>query len=76
MQLAKLDSYDSEVLPGVIKISLVNTNDPDLVDILSEIENSGGKIYVDGCYYWYSNKYEIITEHGETYLELHVVEAA
>ncbi len=49
--LAKLDRYDYELLPGVVKIRMESTKDPTMVDILSDIDRSNGKIYVEGYYF-------------------------
>jgi hypothetical protein len=75
MELAKLDAYDYTILPGVIQIRISSTNDPDLVDIMSEITRSN-KIYIDGLYYRYLDRYEIVKQWQDIYLELHVVEIA
>lgn len=71
-KLAKLDTYDYEILPGMIRIKLTRTNDPILVDILSDIRNSNGRVYVEDNYYLYSDKYEIVKDGKVSYLELHV----
>lgn len=77
MGLAKLDGYDYILLPGVIRINVSGTNDPDLVDIMSEVERSDGNIYVEGRYYRYLNNYGIFSNRASNpYLELHVVEIA
>ena len=73
--LTKLDTYDYVALPGVIQVSLTGTNDPILVDILSELDKSNGKIYVEGCYYLFLG-YEIHNVQGHTVLDLQVVETA
>jgi hypothetical protein len=74
MNLTKLDKYDYELLQGIIRIRLVGTNDPDLVDIMSEINRSMGRIYVEGRYYSYSDNYRIYSAHGESYIDLYVKE--
>lgn len=74
MELAKLDSYDYQILPGLIRIFVDGVNDPDLVDIMSEIQNSGGSIYIDGIYYIYLDNYCIIDTPEASYLDLFVVE--
>jgi hypothetical protein len=74
MKVTKLDSYDYIVLPGIVRVFLTSQNDPDLVDIMSEIQNSNGKIHIDGAYYMYLDDYEIVTKSGETYVSLKVVE--
>lgn len=71
--ITKLDTYDYIILPGVIRIKIKSNTDPILVDVLSEIENSNGKIYVDGNYYQYLEMYYIYTSEKESYLELEVV---
>lgn len=72
MKLAKLDTYDYELLPGVIRISINGTTDPDIVDIMSEIQATDGRIYVEGYHYSYLNNYRL----GPAYIELDVVEVA
>jgi hypothetical protein len=74
MALAKLDAYDYTILPGVIRIAITSTNDPDLVDILSEISRFDGRIYVEGCRYSYLDNYRLYTVDGESFIELDVVE--
>jgi len=71
--ITKLDTYDYIILPGVIRIKIKSNTDPILVDVLSEIENSNGNIYVDGNYYQYLEMYHIYTSEKESYLELEVV---
>ena len=70
MKLAKLDSYKYELLPGVIRISINGTRDPDIVDIMSEIQATDGRIYVEGYHYSYLNNYRLYPE----FMELDVVE--
>lgn len=72
--LTKLDMYDYSMGPGVIWIKLNKTNDPILVDIMSDIHNSSGKIYLDDRYYEYKNEHNIIKRNNDVYLELHVVQ--
>lgn len=72
MEWTKLDNYDFEVLPGVITIKLCGTNDPDLVDIMSEIDRSGGKIYLDGNRYQYANRYEILGQGKDAFIDIYV----
>lgn len=71
--LTKLDNYDYIVLPGHIRIKVSATNDPVLVDILSEIHNSNGRIYVDGDYYLYLDEYDVFTDDVGIYMDLRVV---
>ncbi len=71
-KLAKLDPYNYKIIPGKIRIKLSKTNDPILVDIMSDIRNSRGKIYVEGDFYTYSDKYEIVKRGEYVFLELHV----
>ena len=73
MSLAKMDLYDYVILPGIIRIALSATNDPTLVDILSEIEAARGRIYADGHYYEFIN-YDIYTQSGNVFMDLQVVE--
>jgi hypothetical protein len=72
-KLAKLDSYNYKIAPGIIRIKLRRTSDPILVDIMSDIHNSRGKVYVEGHYYEY-NRYEVVTRRNNIFLELHVTE--
>ena len=74
MGLTKLDSYDYLLLPGVIRIELDNTNDPDVVDILSEINRSEGRIYVEGYRYLYLDNYRLFQVDQQAFIELDVVE--
>jgi hypothetical protein len=76
INITKLDNYDYDISPGVIRIKLTSTNDPDLVDILSEINRSNGRIYVDGFRYLYSNNYRLFAKGSEAFIELDVVETA
>lgn len=71
--LAKLDTYDYFILPGVIQVSLTGTNDPIMVDILAEVEQSNGRVYVEGCYYLFMG-WKVARTNGKAYLELQVVE--
>ena len=73
MVLAKIDMYEYMVLPGVIQISLDGTNDPIMVDILSEIDKSNGKIYADGDFYLFLG-YDIYTEDTKSFMDLKVVQ--
>lgn len=73
MGLAKLDAYDYVILPGIIRIRLTATNDPDIVDIMSEINSTGGSIYLEGYRYTYLDRYHIYTLRNTAYLELEVV---
>lgn len=73
MPLTKIDMYDYIVLPGIIQISLDGTNDPIMVDILSEIDNSRGKIYADGSYYEFLG-YKIYNQNERAFLDLEVVQ--
>lgn len=74
--LAKLDAYDYMVLPGVIRIELSTFTDPDLVDILSEIERNDNNVYVEGVFYKFLGGHSVY-ENEETNgvcLDLDVVE--
>lgn len=73
-KVAKLDMYDVFLLPGIILVKLTRINDPILVDIMSDIHNSDNRIHVDGHYYKYNDRYEIVRQHNDVYLELHVTE--
>lgn len=74
MSLAKLDAYDYSLEPGVIRIQLTGTNDPDLVDIMSEINRAHGKIYIEGLRYTYMNNYRIFNRGLSAFVELDVAE--
>jgi len=78
MGLAKLDTYDYTILPGAIRIRISSTKDPDIVDILSEIERFNGKIYVEDGHYNFLKKYRFIgtMASGEIYMELDVERTA
>ena len=76
MLLTKLDAYDYLLLPGIIRVELEATNDPVIVDILSEIENSNGNIYVEREYYSFLDVYDIFKENGKTYMDLQVIKTA
>jgi hypothetical protein len=72
MGLAKLDSYDYTLYNGTIRIYVAGTNDPSLVDILSDISRAEGKIYVEGEYYLYLDNYRLIKDGRQTYMEIDV----
>lgn len=76
MSLTKLDHYDYILLPGVIRIKLDATNDPSLVDIMSELDRAGNRVYVEGNYYTYLDEYYIHEDPVErqVYLDLKVVQ--
>lgn len=75
MKLAKLDGYNYLMLPGVIRITIDGVKDPDLVDIMSEIQRADNNIYVEGRYYRYLDEYHInTTGNTQPYLELQVEE--
>ena len=71
MESVKLDAYDYRVYSGIIEIQLCGTNDPDLVDIMSEIELAGGRIYLDGVRHRYQH-YKIVGRGKGARLELYV----
>lgn len=66
--------YDYVILPGVIRIQVTGTNDPDLVDILSEIERANGSIYVEGRFFDYLDSFNIFGEGNEWFIDLEVLE--
>lgn len=72
MGWTKLDSYNYELYPGVISIKLTGTNDPDLVDIMSEINRSEGKIYLEGQRYMYTDKYKIMGRGNSSFIDIYV----
>ena len=72
MDWTKLDSYDYSLHPGIISIRLAGTNDPDLVDIMSEIDRSNGRIYIDGQRFLYLDDYRILSKGTDSSIELYV----
>lgn len=72
MEWTKLDNYKCTVLPGIISVELIGRNDPDLVDIMSEINRSEGKIYLDGKRYLYMDRYVIGGRGKSSYIDLYV----
>lgn len=75
LKLAKLDAYDYSLDEGVIRIRLSGTNDPSLVDIMSEINQAENRIYIEGLRFIYKGKHRIFNRGGiETYVELEVSE--
>lgn len=77
MSLAKLDTYDYQLSPGVVQIRVDSTRDPIIADILSEIERFNGRVYVEGFYYIMAG-YEIITQRhpgAPVYLNIYVTSA-
>lgn len=74
MSFTKLDTYDYDIQGNVIRIALVGSNDPTLVDVLSELDESNGHIYVEGRRYIFAG-YEIIKSHvSGNFLDLYVAE--
>lgn len=72
--MTKLDRYDYDISFNVIRINLTGTNDPDLVDIMSEINRSNGRIYVEGRQFDYVD-YHIGTDNqGRAFIDLDVRE--
>lgn len=71
MELTKVDAYDYTLIPGVVQVYLEGTNDPTLVDILSELDRSNGRLYVEGQYFLYTG-YDIVKHQGSTFLNLSV----
>lgn len=69
--LAKLDTYEYCLLPGVIRIALDRTNDPIIVDILSEIDRAKGRVYVEGQYFMMYG-YDVYDINNQVYLDLEV----
>lgn len=74
MKMAKLDAYDYTLLPGVIRIRVCGTNDPELVDIMSEISRANNKIHIEGLFYTYMDNYRIFKRGDHAYVELDVAE--
>lgn len=54
MPITKIDSYDFRIVDDGIEISIDGTNDPTLVDILSELDRTNGRLYVDGEHYLFT----------------------
>ena len=76
MRLTKLDRYDYDILSGTIRIRLCGTNDPDLVDIMSEIMRSDGRIYIEGRHFRYLDDYRIHGDCDESFIDLQVKEVS
>lgn len=74
MIVTKLDNYDYEIFPGIIRIFLSGMNDPDLVDIMSEIHRSEGRIYINGNRYLYLDNYKLISQSDKSFIDLDVEE--
>lgn len=78
MPYAKLDHYNYDLLGDgkfvTIRIRLCGTKDPDLVDIMSEIDRNNGRIYVEGRRFIYSNDYSIHGDYRNAYLDIQVEE--
>lgn len=77
MPYAKLDHYNYDILGDgnevIIRIKLCGTRDPDLVDIMSEIDRHHGRIYVEGHRYLYTNDYNIEGDYKVAHLDIKVV---
>lgn len=72
-KLAKLDTFDYDLLPGIIRIKMTSTRDAWIHDIIHEIDKSDGNIYVEGERYTFL-EYEITQlSPNEVYLDLRVV---
>lgn len=70
---SKLDIYDYLLMPGVIRIRICGASDPILVDVLSELDKTEGRIYVEGLRFKYLDSYKIILEENESFLDLDVM---
>lgn len=70
MNLTKLDSYDYTLKDSTVYIRLDGNTDPTMVDILSELDRSNGRFYVEGGYYLQTG-YDILHLPTGTYLALH-----
>ena len=73
MNLTKLDNYEVYILPGVIRVKLGNTVDPQSADILSEISRSDDNIYYNSEYFEFLGDSRIVQDVDGVYLELDVV---
>lgn len=72
MNLTKLDTYDYEVGDRYINIRIDDFSDPTIVDILSELDRSNGRVYVEGEYFLQTG-YELKHHKGDVpYLTLYV----
>ena len=74
MKWTKLDRYNYDIFSGYVRIRLCGTNDPDLVDIMSEIARSNGMIYIEGRRFEYLDKYQIHGNYEESFIDLDVKE--
>lgn len=72
MGYTKLDVYDYVILPGTIRIGIADGNDPVLVDILSELTMTSGRVYVEGMRFQYLDQYHIEIKEGESFIDLSV----
>ena len=73
--LTKLDNYDYEINDGFIRLRMSGMNDPDMVDVMSEIDRSNGRIYVESRYFRYLG-YQLVPASDRTvYMDLDVEEA-
>lgn len=73
MSLTKLDNYDVYILPGIIRVKLGDTVDPQSADILSEISRTNNNIYYNGEYFEFLGGSRILKDDGDAFLELDVV---
>ena len=73
MSLTKLDNYEVYILPGIIRVKLGDTVDPQSADILSEISRSDNNIYYNGEYFEFLGESRILKDDGDAFLELDVV---
>ena len=73
MNLTKLDNYEVYILPGVIRVKLGDTVDPQSADILSEISRTDDNVYYNGEYFEFLGDSRILKDTDDVYLELDVV---
>lgn len=74
LKLAKLDGYNYMIYPGLIRIFVTSMNDPDMGDILTEIDRADGRIYVEGLYLQYSGDCRVVDVEDKTYIDIYVIE--
>lgn len=72
--LTKLDNYDYEINDGYIRLRMSGMTDPDMVDVMSEIDRSRGRIYVESRYFNYLGYSLTPSENRTVYMDLNVEE--
>lgn len=69
---ARLDYYNCHWDGNNIVVEVEGFTDPDLVDILSDIERCEGRIHLDGAKYIYLHDYRLYSDNGLTFMDLSV----